>query len=66
MTSSDTHNTKPRGSWIKILLFAFSLLLLSAVPAHAQSIGGCVANFGAKDGVPAVTIVYPIDFLPAA
>lgn len=22
-------------------------------------------NFGAKDGVPAVTIVYPIDFLPA-
>src|SRR6266478_417268 len=23
-------------------------------------------NFGAKDGVPVVTIVYPIDFLPAA
>ena len=23
-------------------------------------------NFGAKEGVPAVTIVYPIDFLPAA
>ncbi|PYS33873.1 MAG: hypothetical protein DMG14_30820 [Acidobacteria bacterium] len=23
-------------------------------------------NFGAKDGVQAVTIVYPIDFLPAA
>src|SRR2546428_281084 len=23
-------------------------------------------NFGAKDGVPPVTIVYPIDFLPAA
>jgi hypothetical protein len=23
-------------------------------------------NFGAKDGVPAVTIIYPIDFLPAA
>ncbi len=23
-------------------------------------------NFGAKDGVPAVTIMYPIDFLPAA
>ena len=22
-------------------------------------------NFGPKDGVPAVTIVYPIDFLPA-
>src|SRR5262249_54073742 len=22
-------------------------------------------NFGAKDGVPAITIVYPIDFLPA-
>src|SRR5215467_10298660 len=46
MTSSDTHNTKPRGSWIKILLFAFALLLLSAVPARAQSVGGCVANFG--------------------
>jgi hypothetical protein len=23
-------------------------------------------NFGPKDGVPTVTIVYPIDFLPAA
>ena len=23
-------------------------------------------NFGAKAGVPAVTIVYPIDFLPAS
>jgi hypothetical protein len=23
-------------------------------------------NFGAKDGVPSITIVYPIDFLPAA
>ena len=23
-------------------------------------------NFGAKDGVPAITILYPIDFLPAA
>jgi hypothetical protein len=22
-------------------------------------------NFGAKEGIPAVTIVYPIDFLPA-
>src|SRR5215475_11556672 len=46
MTSTDTHNTKPRGSWIKILLFAFALLLLSAVPARAQSVGGCVANLG--------------------
>src|SRR5499426_708772 len=46
MTSSDTHNTKPRGSWIKILLFGFALLLLSAVPSRAQSVGGCVANFG--------------------
>src|SRR5213594_1977047 len=46
MTSNDTNNVKPRGSWIKILLFPFALLLLSAVPAHAQSVGGCVANFG--------------------
>ena len=23
-------------------------------------------NFGAKEGVPSITIVYPIDFLPAA
>jgi len=22
-------------------------------------------NFGAKEGVPAITILYPIDFLPA-
>ncbi len=46
MTSNDTNNVKPRGSWIKILLFPFALLLLSAVPARAQSVGGCVANFG--------------------
>ena len=46
MTSSKVNNTMPCGSWIKILLFAFALLLLSAVPARAQSVGGCVANFG--------------------
>src|SRR2546430_7476604 len=46
MNSNDTNNVKPRGSWIKILLFPFALLLLSAVPARAQSVGGCVANFG--------------------
>src|SRR2546426_1971170 len=46
MTSSNTNNARLRGSWIKILLFAFGLLLLSAVPARAQSAGGCVANFG--------------------
>src|SRR6516225_4841794 len=46
MTSSDTHNTKPRASWIRILLFLAGLSLLSAVGARAQSVGGCVANFG--------------------
>src|SRR5216684_4012884 len=46
MTSSNTNNARLRGSWIKILLFDFGLLLLSAVPARAQSVGGCVANFG--------------------
>src|SRR5215831_3411435 len=46
MTPNDSNNSRPRGSWIKILLFAFALLLLSAVPAHAQSVGGCVVNFG--------------------
>src|SRR6266568_3177086 len=46
MTSSNTNNARLRGSWIKILLFAFGLLLLSAVPARGQSVGGCVANFG--------------------
>src|SRR2546427_11572136 len=51
MTSIDTNNVRQRGSWIRILLFAFGLLLLSAVPARAQSVGGCVANFGgAIDG----------------
>src|SRR5689334_14934477 len=33
-------------SWIKILLFTCALLPLAAVPARAQSVGGCVANFG--------------------
>jgi len=46
MTSSDTNNARPRGSWIRILLFPFALLLLTAIPARAQSVGGCVANFG--------------------
>src|SRR5262245_21776624 len=43
MTSSNTHNARPHRSWIKILLFAFALLLLGAVPAHADD---CVANHG--------------------
>src|SRR4030095_7016499 len=49
MISSNTNIAGPRGSWIRIPLFLFGLLLLtllSAVPAHAQSVGGCVANFG--------------------
>jgi large repetitive protein len=46
MSSSKTNNAKPHGRWIKILLYAFGLLLLSAVPARGQSAGGCVANFG--------------------
>src|SRR5690348_8100170 len=46
MTSSSTNIANPRGSWIRILLFALGLLLLSAVPSRAQSVGGCVANFG--------------------
>src|SRR5215813_13193586 len=33
-------------SWIKILLLTCALLPLTAVPARAQSVGGCVANFG--------------------
>ena len=41
MTSSNTINARPRGSWIRILLFALGLLLLSAVPAHAQSTVNC-------------------------
>src|SRR6266851_2711138 len=62
MTSSDTNNARPRGSWIKILLFAFGLLLLSAIPAHAQSTVNCPspANGGVIDGfvnpVPPVNV----------
>src|SRR3989475_4001365 len=46
MTSSGRKHVRVGYSWIKILLFPLVLLLLSAVPAHAQSVGGCVANFG--------------------
>src|SRR5712692_2767092 len=62
MTSSNTNNARPRGSWIKILLFAFGLLLLSAIPAHAQSTVNCPspANGGVIDGfvnpVPPVNV----------
>jgi uncharacterized repeat protein (TIGR01451 family) len=44
MTFNNTNNARPRGSWIKILLIPFALLLLSAVPAHAGT--NCVADFG--------------------
>src|SRR5437763_9362589 len=45
MSSSSTIRVKVGYGWIGILLFTFALLL-SAVPARAQSVGGCVANFG--------------------
>src|SRR5215469_13104976 len=45
MNPSD-NNARPSGSRIRILLFLLALLLLSAVTAHAQSAGGCVANLG--------------------
>ena len=43
MISNDINNVRPRGRWIKILLFPLALLLLSAVPAHADN---CVADWG--------------------
>ena len=43
MTSIDTNNARPRGSWIRFLLFPFALLLLTAVPALAVD---CVADRG--------------------
>ena len=46
MTTSDTNNTRPGGSWIKILLFGFAMLLLSAASAQAQSTVNCVADSG--------------------
>src|SRR5260370_20503446 len=46
MTSGDTNKARARGRWLKFLLFPFALLLLTAFPARAQSVGGCVANFG--------------------
>jgi uncharacterized repeat protein (TIGR01451 family) len=46
MTPSDTNNVRPSGRWIKILLFAFGLLLLSAASAQAQSTVNCVADSG--------------------
>jgi uncharacterized repeat protein (TIGR01451 family)/fimbrial isopeptide formation D2 family protein len=45
MTSSGTKHVR-LGNRIGILLFALAVSLLSAVPARAQSVGGCVANFG--------------------
>src|SRR6516225_2783631 len=45
MTSSGKKHVR-LGNSIGILLFALAMSLLSAVPAQAQSAGGCVANFG--------------------
>ena len=46
MTCSGTILRKVVNSGIGILLFAFAMLLLSAVPAQAQSSLGCVADYG--------------------
>src|SRR6266566_4217677 len=43
MTSSYKNNARPHSSWIKVLLFPVALLLLSALPAHADN---CVADLG--------------------
>ena len=50
MISGNTNNAR-RGSWIKILLFSFALLLLTAIPARAQNIN-CPSptNGGVIDG----------------
>jgi uncharacterized repeat protein (TIGR01451 family) len=44
MTSSGTNNVRVGYSRIAILLFAFAVSLLTAVPAHA---GNCVSDYGA-------------------
>src|SRR5215470_10118366 len=41
MIFNDINKVKPRGGWIKFLLFPLALLLLSAVPAQAQSSVNC-------------------------
>jgi hypothetical protein len=49
-----------------------SMCVLQSTDMHAPDLAAQVVsrvrtlNFGAKDGVQALTIVYPIDFLPAA
>jgi uncharacterized repeat protein (TIGR01451 family) len=52
MTSKDTNNTRPCGSWIKILLFPLAVLLLTAAHAQAQSTTNCPSptNGGLIDG----------------
>src|SRR5215468_2440585 len=52
MTFDDINKVRPRGSWIKFLLFPLALLLLSAVPAQAQSTVNCPSpiNGGVIDG----------------
>src|SRR5215472_17503718 len=52
MTFDDINKVRPRGSWIKFLLFPLALLLLSAVPAQAQSSVNCPSptNGGVIDG----------------
>jgi uncharacterized repeat protein (TIGR01451 family) len=50
MISNDINNATPRGSWIKILLFALALLLLSVVPAHAADTCPSPQNNGVIDG----------------
>ena len=68
MIFSQKNTTKARGRGIAILLLSAAASLLSAAPALSAEVVSRVRtiNFGAKEGVAALTIVYPIDFLPAA
>jgi uncharacterized repeat protein (TIGR01451 family) len=51
MTSPNTNNPRQRGSWIKILLLPFALLVLTAIQAQAQTVNcPSATNGGVIDG----------------
>ena len=62
-------NDSRRGLGTTLLVLLGLLVLLPIGRASAQAVppswGVKTFDFGAKDGIPAVTFVYPIDFLPA-
>ena len=66
--STGAARRRPQGLPVTVLVLLLGASALPDAPALAQQVIDRVNtfDFGAKEDIAAVTIIYPIDFLPAA